>query len=96
MKLTLYNLTGLPYSGKSTLSKTLINQFDLQLVSVDNEIDKRNFEIDQMSQDDWNLVYSKAYEQIKSALQSEKSVLFDMGNLKRSERETAENITNVI
>lgn len=45
-----------------------------------------------MSQKDWNLVYSEAYKRIKSALSNGKSVLFDMGNLKRSERVTVEQI----
>ncbi len=92
MKTTLYNLVGLPYSGKSTLSKVLADKFDLQVVSVDSEIKKSGLKVDQMSQEDWNLVYSEAYRQIKLALQGSKSVLFDMGNLKRSERDTARRI----
>ena len=41
MKPTLYNLTGLPYSGKSTLTKVLADKLGLQVVSVDSEIKKR-------------------------------------------------------
>ncbi len=89
MKPTLYNLVGLPYSGKSTLTKTLADKFGLQVVSVDSEIKKRGLKVDQMSQENWNLVYSEAYKQIRLTLQSGKSTLFDMGNLKRLERATA-------
>ena len=92
MKPTLYNLTGLPYSGKSTLTKTLVDKFNLQVVSVDSKIKKRGLKVDQMAQRDWDLVYAEAYEQIKLALQSGESILFDMGNLKRSERATAQRI----
>ena len=86
---TLYILTGLPYCGKSTLTKELLKKYDIEVGSVDIQIDKHKFDVDDMTQKDWDLVYSEAYEDVKQKLREGKSVLFDMGHLKLSERNTA-------
>ncbi|MCB9823965.1 ATP-binding protein [Candidatus Nomurabacteria bacterium] len=89
MKPTLYILCGLPYCGKSTLTRELVKRHKFEVCSVDNQIDKYKMDTDEMTQDDWNLVYSEAYENLKKDLRAGKSVIFDMGHLKRSERNTA-------
>lgn len=89
---TLYILCGLPYAGKSVLTTELIKRFGFEVGSVDIQINKYHFEVDEMSQDDWGLVYSEAYENVKNKLINGKSVVFDMGHLKKSERETAKQI----
>ena len=91
-KPVLYILCGLPYCGKSTLTKELVKRFGFEVGSVDIQIDKHGFEVDDMTQENWNLVYSEAYEDIKRKLREGKSVLFDMGHLKLSERNTARKI----
>ena len=88
----LYILTGLPYSGKTTLTKELINRFGFFKVSMDDVIDEKGFEVEDMTQEDWNTVYSEGYEKLKKLLQEGKTVVLDLGNLKRSERQTARNI----
>lgn len=88
----LYILTGLPYSGKTTLTKELISRFGFSSVSVDDIMDERGCEVEQMSQDDWNSVYSEGYEKLKKLLSEGKTVVLDLGNLKRSERKTAKQI----
>jgi len=92
IKAKLYILTGLPYAGKTTLTNELVNRFGFSVVSVDEFIDEKGFEVEQMSQDDWGLVYSKTYERLKKYLTDGKTVILDIGNLKRSERETARRI----
>lgn len=89
MKPTLYILCGLPYCGKSTLTKKLTARFDFKVCSVDNKISKHKMDTDKMSQSDWNLVYSEAYEDLKDYLKNGNSVIFDMGHLEKSERNTA-------
>ena len=46
MKTSLFNLVGLPYSGKSTLSKVLADKFGVKVISVDSEIKKRGLKVD--------------------------------------------------
>jgi predicted kinase len=88
----LYILCGLPYCGKSTLTNELVKRFGFEIGSVDKQIDKYGMDTDKMSQKDWNTVYSEAYENVKSNLARGETVIFDMGHLKKSERNTARSI----
>jgi len=88
-KSKLYIMTGLPYAGKSTLTKELVNRFNFEIVSVDLQIEEHRFDTETMTQDDWNLVYSEAYKQLESLLKNGEAVVFDMGHLEKSERNTA-------
>lgn len=92
-KQTMLVLTGLPYAGKTTVSKALA-ACDFSAVSTDDVIEKRGFDVESMTQDEWNIVYSEAYEQLKRHLSEGKSVVVDIGNLKKSERDTAQRIGN--
>ncbi len=85
-------MTGLPYSGKTTLTKALVNKFNFSVVSMDDIMDKRNLDSETMSQDDWNSVYSEAYYSLKDSLKEGKSVVVDCGNLPKHERETPRKI----
>jgi predicted kinase len=89
---TLYILTGLPYAGKSTLRKRLIDRYGLSYVSVDELIDRRNLDTEVMTQDDWNSVYSETLEGLKYRLANGENVIVDIGNLKRSERDAVRSI----
>ncbi|QQS39108.1 ATP-binding protein [Candidatus Woesebacteria bacterium] len=88
----LYILIGLPYSGKTTLTKELTKRFGFSGVSMDDIMDEKGYEVEEMTQDDWNIVYSEGYKELKKLLSEGKTVVLDLGNLKRSERETAKNI----
>ena len=88
----LYILTGLPFSGKTTLTKELVNRFGFIIVSMDDVMDEKGFEAVKMTQEDWNTVYSEGYEKLKKLLSEGKTVVLDLGNLKRSERTTARQI----
>ena len=78
-KPTLYILTGLPYSGKTTLTNELVKRFGFKTASVDDVMDERGLDSDTMVQEDWNAVYSEAYERLKVNLTKGDSVIFDMG-----------------
>lgn len=92
MTQTLYILCGLPYSGKTTLTKELVRRFGFAVVSVDDIMDKYQMHSDTMSQEDWNKVYSEGYNNLKGLLKKGKTVILDVGNLKRSERNAARDI----
>lgn len=88
----LYILTGLPYSGKTILTKELTKRFGFSSVSMDDIMDEKGYEVEEMSQEDWNTVYSEGYNKLKRLLTEGKTVVLDLGNLKRSERKTASQI----
>jgi len=90
--LMLYTLTGLPYSGKTTLTEELVKRFGFSSVSMDDIIDQKGYEVEKMTQEDWNLVYSEGYGKLKKLLLEGRTVVLDLGNLKRSERKTAKEI----
>ena len=91
-KTTLYQLCGIPFSGKSTLTRALVKRYGFHVSSVDAMIAKHDFHVASMNQEDWNLVYAEAYEDLKVALLSGKDSILDKGSLKRSERDTARRI----
>lgn len=88
----LYILTGLPYSGKTTLTNELTSRFGFSSVSMDDIMDEKGYEVEEMTQDDWNEVYSEGYEKLKKILSQGETVVLDLGNLKKSERQTAKGI----
>lgn len=91
-KTTLYTMTGLPYSGKTTLTKELVNRFNFKVVSMDDVMDEKGYDPETMSQNNWNAVYSEGYEKLKQYLREGQSTILDLGNLKKSERQTAREI----
>ena len=91
-KQVLYIITGLPYSGKSTLTKELVRRLDLDTASVDEYLDKGKYVVEKMVQDDWNQVYSQALNKLEKLLTEGKSVVFDGASLKKFERDTLKGI----
>lgn len=90
---TLYIMTGLPYSGKSTLARELAKRFGFVIVSVDKIMDRENmWRAGHPTQSDWNQAYSEAYKSIEKQLKQGKNIVFDCGNLPRHERETPRSI----
>ncbi|MFA6602982.1 MAG: ATP-binding protein [Candidatus Shapirobacteria bacterium] len=89
----LYFTTGLPYSGKTTLTRKLVERFGWEVASVDTIMERENmWREGHPTQDDWNQAYSEAYETIKTKLKAGKNVIFDCGNLPFKERQTARDI----
>jgi predicted kinase len=88
----LYVVSGLPYAGKSVLSRELVLRFGFGYASVDDEITDGRYDVTAMSQQDWNDVYSRAYDRLETLLQGGGSVVFDGASLTRRERETLRKI----
>jgi predicted kinase len=84
----LYIVTGLPYAGKSVLSRELVRRFDFAYASVDDEITSGGYDVTTMDQEDWNDVYSRAFEKLETLLRAGQTVVFDGASLKRSQRES--------
>ena len=92
----LYIITGLPYSGKSTLSRDLVKRFGFTVASVDEVMEESHYSSENMNQDDWNFVYSEAYRRLKQYLVDGKTVIFDGGSLLTSERNTIKGIAEKV
>ncbi|MDO8618484.1 MAG: ATP-binding protein [Candidatus Daviesbacteria bacterium] len=89
----LYILTGLPYSGKTTLRKELVKRLNFDYVSVDEIMKEKDmWREGHPTQDDWEVAYSDTYEKLKDLLKKDKNVVLDIGNLEFHERETARQI----
>ena len=94
-KSMLYIMTGLPYSGKTTLRKELVKRCGFTPVSVDVIMDEKDmWREGHPTQADWNIAYSKAYRQIEQYLKEVKTVIFDCGNLPYHERENSRKIAD--
>lgn len=90
MKQVMYTITGLPYAGKTTLTKELIKRFGFSVVSIDEINTKRGVGINPeipITQPDWDIAYSEAFNKLKKHLSEGKSVIFDGGSLLFRERE---------
>ena len=88
----LYIITGLPYAGKTTLVHELVRRFGFTAISVDEFIDQGGYVVERMTQADWDRVYTQAFQGLRNHLLRNKTVVFDGGSLKRSERDTLKRI----
>lgn len=89
-------ITGLPYSGKTTLTKELVRRFGFTVASVDEVMEEGHYSSEKMNQDDWNYVYSEAYRRLKHYLIDGNTVIFDGGSLLKSERNTIKGIAEKV
>jgi predicted kinase len=92
MEQALYIFVGLPYAGKSTLITELEKRIGGEVVSADKFMEEKGLQSEKMAQEDWNTLYSEIYEVLKRKVQDGQTVLLDMANLKRSERDAAREI----
>ena len=83
----LYIVTGLPYAGKTVLSRELVRRFGFGYASVDAEIDKGSYDITKMVQHDWDDVYTRAFDKLEALLQSGTTTVFDGASLQKSQRQ---------
>ena len=96
-KAILYIMSGLPYSGKTTLRKKLEKRLKFQVVSVDQIMTENNlWREGHPTQEDWNVAYAEAYSQLKNYLKKGKTTIFDCGNLPFHERENARKIADSV
>lgn len=84
----LYIMTGLPYSGKTTLVKKLVKKIDCKVISTDEILKEKGFwKEKEPTQKDWEIAYVEAGEEVKKYLANGESVIFDESNLLSSQRD---------
>lgn len=82
-------ICGLPYAGKTTLGHTLVARFGHEAVDVD--VTKERLyglgrKDDDLTKEQWNLIYTRTDQQIEEYLNSEKTVVDDSRYFKKVER----------
>lgn len=80
---------GIPFSGKSTLAKIIVNKLGYELVDLDGvkfEIYGDNVKDDELEKKDWDLIYQSVYQRIENLLGQGKTVVYDTGNFTKYER----------
>lgn len=86
--MTLFIFCGIPFSGKSVLSKKMSDEFGLVRVDLDEV--KQTMLGDVMDEDvsraQWDDVYNEMYKRIEDNLKLGKNVVQDAGNFTRYER----------
>lgn len=89
MKQRLIILCGIPFSGKTTLSKLLSPKYGFQRIDLDDvkfQLYGMDILDEQLRQDDWDKVYQEMYKQIDESLTDGKAVVHDTGNFTTHER----------
>ena len=87
---TLYILCGLPYSGKTYFVKQLQKVAKIELVSIDDIFYSKGFDWDTNVLPDaeqWESVFTEAYNKAKKLLMEGRSVVFDSTNHTFASRE---------
>ena len=96
---TLWILCGLPYSGKTYLSKKIIENTAVTYISIDNILEELGFDWDTGSLPDevgWKKVFDISYERTKDVLKSNLNVLYDSTNHTKSSRDVLRKVAEEI
>jgi predicted kinase len=85
----LYVMCGLPFAGKSTLARRLVDMFGWTYISMDaiNDEFGQGFNGAAISAEGWDKTYSEAYRRIGEALRAGQTVVYDAPNHLRVQRD---------
>jgi predicted kinase len=91
----LYIFCGIPFSGKTVLTKKLERRLDYKRIDLD-EVKTQHFGRSVKDSDlikaDWDRVYQMIYKQIEKSLLAGDTVIYDTGNFTKLERNRARTI----
>jgi len=93
----LYILCGIPFSGKSTLAKEIINRPEYIRIDLDDvkfDLYGSSVKDSDLKQKDWDIIYKKMYGMIEDFLKQGKFVVHDTGNFTKHERRLVRQIAD--
>jgi len=94
-KKTLYILCGLPYSGKTYMSKEILAKTSCIYISIDQILQKLGFDWNSNklpNKDEWKLVFDISYQKSQEALKNDLNVLYDSTNHTKISRDVLQKI----
>ncbi|MBP9700400.1 GNAT family N-acetyltransferase [Candidatus Woesebacteria bacterium] len=86
----LFIFCGLPFSGKTTITKKLVEMFHWRRIDLDEikfELLGNDITDEDIDQSGWDNIYQEMYQRIDNALKTGETVLNDTGNFTKSERD---------
>lgn len=85
----LYILCGLPFAGKTTIAKELVNWLGVKRVAIDDINSERGIWDDEkgLSSEEWDKTYQEAYRRIATFLNRGESVVDDSANFTVEQRD---------
>jgi len=93
----LYIFCGIPFSGKSTLSKEVARLTGYTRIDLD-EVKFEHYgaviKDAELEQKDWDIIYQAMYQRIEAALKAGKTVIHDTGNFTKYERDLIRHIAD--
>lgn len=93
----LYILCGIPFSGKSTQAKKLVEKLGFTRIDLDEvkfELFGYSIMDSQIDQSGWDAVFREMYIRIKEELNNGKTVVHDTGNFTKHERSLVKKIAD--
>jgi len=93
----LYILCGIPFSGKTTLAKKIVEKIGFSRIDLDEvkfSLFGKDITDSQIDQSGWDSVYQEMYRQIKQALSNGETVVHDTGNFTKHERDLVKKIAD--
>ena len=96
---TLFILCGLPYSGKSYLSKEIIKNIPIEYISIDDIFHARGYDWNTNTLPDaksWSEIFETSYEKTREALNNSKNVLYDSTNHTKTSRDTLRKVAESV
>ena len=85
----LYILCGIPFSGKTTLAKKMVEKFNFTRIDLDEvKFDLFGSSVidSEIDQSGWDKIYKEMYQKIGESLKQGGTVVHDTGNFTRNER----------
>ncbi len=95
----LYILCGIPFSGKSTLAKRIVEKLGYTRIDLDEvkfEMFGKDIIDSQIDQSGWDKIYQEMYQRIRNKLSNGNTVVHDTGNFTKYERSLVKKIADEV
>lgn len=97
MRNRLYILCGIPFSGKTTLAKRMVEKFGFTRIDLDEvkfDLFGSSITDSEIAKSGWDRVYQEMYKEIGDSLKQGRTVINDTGNFSRNERNMVKKIAD--